>query len=97
MRGSNEDELGSFVELTKDRPVDVRFIEWMPFDSNRWDDVRFVPYREMVALLEAQAGGALLREDPAREAGDTTKWHRMPGHQGRIGFITLVKGMGTKG
>ena len=36
MRGSNEDELADFVEFTKDKNIDVRFIEYMPFDGNRW-------------------------------------------------------------
>ncbi|KAF1418945.1 Molybdenum cofactor biosynthesis protein 1, partial [Spheniscus mendiculus] len=33
MRGFNEDELLDFVDFTKDLPIDVRFIEYMPFDG----------------------------------------------------------------
>lgn len=33
MRGLNEDELQDFVVLTKEKPLDVRFIEYMPFDG----------------------------------------------------------------
>ncbi|NWY25939.1 MOCS1 protein, partial [Pheucticus melanocephalus] len=33
MRGFNEDEVLDFVDLTKDLPLDVRFIEYMPFDG----------------------------------------------------------------
>ncbi|NXF82094.1 MOCS1 protein, partial [Sclerurus mexicanus] len=33
MRGLNEDELLDFVDFTKDLPLDVRFIEYMPFDG----------------------------------------------------------------
>ncbi|NXA23095.1 MOCS1 protein, partial [Ibidorhyncha struthersii] len=33
MRGFNEDELLGFVDFTKDLPLDVRFIEYMPFDG----------------------------------------------------------------
>ncbi|NXW67152.1 MOCS1 protein, partial [Hirundo rustica] len=33
MRGFNEDEVLDFVDFTKDLPVDVRFIEYMPFDG----------------------------------------------------------------
>lgn len=33
MRGLNEDELLNFVALTKGLPLDVRFIEYMPFDG----------------------------------------------------------------
>lgn len=32
MRNFNEDEFIDFIELTKDKPLDVRFIEFMPFD-----------------------------------------------------------------
>ncbi len=35
MRGLNDDELGDFVALTRDKRLDVRFIEYMPFDGNR--------------------------------------------------------------
>jgi cyclic pyranopterin phosphate synthase len=33
MKGLNDDELCDFVELTKDKEVNVRFIEYMPFDG----------------------------------------------------------------
>ncbi|NXQ63497.1 MOCS1 protein, partial [Anthoscopus minutus] len=32
IRGFNEDEVLDFVDFTKDLPIDVRFIEYMPFD-----------------------------------------------------------------
>ncbi len=33
MRGVNDDELCDFVEMTRARPLDIRFIEYMPFDG----------------------------------------------------------------
>lgn len=42
MRDFNETELIDFVQLTKHLAIDVRFIEWMPFDSNNWNDSKFV-------------------------------------------------------
>ena len=33
MRGVNDDEAADFVRLTLHQPVDVRFIEYMPFDG----------------------------------------------------------------
>lgn len=33
MRGLNEDELLDFVSLTETKPLEVRFIEYMPFDG----------------------------------------------------------------
>lgn len=32
MKGFNDDELCDFVEFVKERPIEVRFIEFMPFD-----------------------------------------------------------------
>lgn len=34
MKGVNEDEILDFVNLTKDKKLDVRFIEFMPFNDN---------------------------------------------------------------
>ena len=45
MRGLNEDEVTNFVGWTKDKPIDVRFIEYMPFDGNRWNDKKMVSYQ----------------------------------------------------
>ena len=46
MRGFNEDELLDFVTFIKDKPVELRFIEFMPFDSNQWANKKFLPFFE---------------------------------------------------
>jgi len=92
MRGENEHELASFVELTKHQALDVRFIEWMPFDQNQWQQQRFVGYREMLSLIVEQGGPPMERLNAAEEEAnsDTTKWFRVPGYLGRVGFITSM-------
>lgn len=45
MKKFNDQELCDFVEFTKDRDVDVRFIEYMPFTGNKWDTEKMVTYR----------------------------------------------------
>ncbi len=57
MRGINDDEVGDFVELTRSLPLDVRFIEYMPFDENAWSDNKFVSYKEMVAGIRQRYAG----------------------------------------
>jgi molybdenum cofactor biosynthesis enzyme MoaA len=42
MRGVNDDELLDFVELARELPVNVRFIEYMPFDDNAWSRAKMV-------------------------------------------------------
>ena len=38
MRSLNEDEILPFVAWTRDKKLTVRFIEYMPFDGNKWND-----------------------------------------------------------
>lgn len=45
MNGVNTDELADFLDFTRDQELDVRFIEWMPFDDNRWKDSKFFSYQ----------------------------------------------------
>ena len=45
MRGVNDDEVHDFVAMTRDRPINVRFIEYMPFDGNVWSDSKMVRER----------------------------------------------------
>lgn len=45
MRNFNEDEICDFVEFTKDRAVDVRFIEYMPFTGNKWQTDRLISFK----------------------------------------------------
>ena len=54
MRGQNDDELCEFVELTRHAHINVRFIEWMPFDGNVWNNNTMVAYQEMQAAVRRQ-------------------------------------------
>ena len=51
MRGVNHDELVGFVELSKEVEVDIRFIEVMPFDDNKWNSKMLVTYTEAIEAL----------------------------------------------
>lgn len=65
MRGQNDDELVDFVRLTRDDAVNVRFIEYMPFDGNVWSDTKMVGYRDMQRAIEAAFPEGLERcDDP---------------------------------
>ena len=37
IKGVNDDEIIDFVNLTKDLPIHIRLIEFMPFDQNNWN------------------------------------------------------------
>mgnify|MGYP001191145061 CR=1 FL=1 len=75
MNGFNEDEIADFVGWTKDMPVDVRFIEWMPFGGNEWNDEKFFStYPSGVKDIgDISLMSVDLREDKRIEAGVTAE------------------------
>ncbi|XP_055028282.1 molybdenum cofactor biosynthesis protein 1 isoform X2 [Misgurnus anguillicaudatus] len=87
MRGLNEDELLDFVALTEKKPLDVRFIEYMPFDGNRWNFKKMVSYREMLDCIKQKWPDLELVPG---EVTDISKAFRVPGFQGQLGFITSM-------
>jgi len=91
MKGFNDDELRRFIKMTKDLPLDVRFIEWMPFNNNGWNKNRFLSYADMMDQIESdevRSPMKLIRDKDG--SNDTTKWWRVEGHVGRVGFITSM-------
>nr|ABU96048.1 molybdenum cofactor synthesis step-1 variant 1 [Danio rerio] len=87
MRGLNEDELVDFVSLTERKPLDVRFIEYMPFNGNRWNFKMMVSYQEMLDCIKQKWPN--LQPLPGEET-DTAKAFQIPGFQGQMGFITSM-------
>ena len=87
MRGFNDDELPAFAEWTRDRPIEVRFIEYMPFDGNSWGDDRFMAYTEMIERIQAEHPTLVRMED---DVNATSKTYHIPGYAGRLGFITSM-------
>ncbi|XP_069358074.1 molybdenum cofactor biosynthesis protein 1 isoform X2 [Maniola hyperantus] len=87
MKGFNDDEICDFVELTKDREVDVRFIEFMPFAGNEWRDSRMVS--ERAALDAVRRRHPQLRAAAPAPCRTATMW-QVPGYRGRVGFISSM-------
>lgn len=89
MNNFNEDEILDFVELTKNKPVEVRFIEYMPFDGNRWSDNKMISYKEMFQTIESKYGEKLVSVHDSTN-GETAKTWKIDGYQGKVGFITSM-------
>ncbi|CAI6360039.1 unnamed protein product [Macrosiphum euphorbiae] len=87
MKGINFDELGDFVEMTRDRKINYRFIEFMPFSMNDWEEKRMVPYKEAIQeILKSYPNF----EPCDNEPNSTSKMYRVPGFAGSIGFISSM-------
>ncbi|XP_076605623.1 molybdenum cofactor biosynthesis protein 1 isoform X1 [Chaetodon auriga] len=87
MRGLNEDELLDFVALTEKKPLEVRFIEYMPFDGNKWNFKKMVSYQEMLDHIRQQWPNLEMLQTGHTE---TAKTFKVPGFKGQVGFITSM-------
>ena len=86
MKGLNDDEIIDFVDWTKDTPVHVRFIEFMPFESNRWTSNKVFTWKEMMELVEKKYPVTRLHDD----IHDTAKKYMIPGHAGTFAIISTM-------
>ena len=79
--GFNDNEIVPLAELTRQYPVDMRFIEMMPmYDSGDFKEASFVPYTKVLEALPDAA--------PVESDGGVAKLYRLPGAQGNIGLIS---------
>ncbi len=86
LAGFNDDELIDFVEFVRDRPIQVRFIEFMPFLGNGWKVDRVLSYQEMRTTIESRFKLKPLAGHPSNVAKDFA----IEGALGTVGFVTSV-------
>jgi cyclic pyranopterin phosphate synthase len=90
MRGFNEDELADFVGLTVNRPLHVRFIEFMPVgDYALFKDLGYVPTADMITRIQARYDLQPLSDKQFPGNGPARYW-QVPGALGTVGFISQM-------
>jgi GTP 3',8-cyclase len=87
MRGINDREIIPFVDMTKDQDLEIRFIEYMPFDGNKWNKRKMLSYSEMLDVIREKYPQLEKVQD---HKNDTSKTWKIPGFVGKIGFITSM-------
>jgi cyclic pyranopterin phosphate synthase len=87
MKGVNDGEVLDFARLTLASDVHVRFIEFMPFDGNRWSADRILPHHELVSRLRDAHGGL---ERVSNDAHDVARSWRIPGARGTVSTIASM-------
>ena len=89
MRGVNDDEVLDFINLTKDLPVSVRFIEFMPFDGNKWKMDQMVSLKEVMDKVKT-----VFTEDEIERLqdapNDTARNFRIRGYKDSFAVISSV-------
>jgi len=85
----NDNEIIDFIKFTKDLPISVRFIEFMPFDGNKWNKTKMMSYAEVMELVNSEFDNKdVLRIEDA--PNDTSKNYRIKGYKGSFAIISSV-------
>lgn len=86
MKGVNDTEINDLVNLTKELPIHVRFIEFMPFSKNNWDKDTVIS--NQVILEDLRNDFPLFKLTDKKN--DTDKKFGITGHKGSISFISTL-------
>lgn len=89
MRDFNEDEIVDFIQLTKMNNFSIRFIEFMPFDGNKWNLDKIVSLDEILTRVNNHYGSNnVIRLQDAKN--DTAKNYKINGYKGSFAVISSV-------
>jgi cyclic pyranopterin phosphate synthase len=87
IRGFTEDEILPFAAFARERPYEVRFIEFMPLDADHaWSPDQVLTGEEIRAAIDA----VYPLEPEPREPSATARVYRFADGRGKLGFINPV-------
>ena len=89
MKNINDDEIIDFINFSKNLPISVRFIEFMPFDGNKWDISKMVSYEEVMQKVR-QSFSETQIERLEDAPNDTSKNYKIKGYSGSFAIISSV-------
>ena len=89
IKGFNDNEILDFIALTKAQKLQIRFIEFMPFDGNQWNKEKLVSYAEIIEQVHSvYSENQLLRVQD--QPNDTAKNYKIEGFKGSFSIISSV-------
>lgn len=83
IKNVNEGEILDFISWTKNEPVHVRFIEFMPFTGNKWKSESVFTCQQILEIANTHFDVLPLE----KEKHETAKKFIIPGHQGTFAII----------
>ena len=89
IRGINDDEVEDFVRLALERPLNIRFIEFMPSGEELKDNYRD-KFISVLEIKESLAEKYSFRPIDINLGNGPAKYYQIKGGQGTIGFITAL-------
>lgn len=88
LKDTNDTEIIDFVELARNTRLEVRFIEYMPFDGNKWNADKMVSFAQLVEHIRDRYPS--LQRLPPKSLHDTSVLYSIDGFRGTIGFIASM-------
>lgn len=79
-------EIFDFLELTKNLPLHIRFIEFMPFAGNNWTSDNVVTAAQLLKLVSEKHNIVKLIDEPHA----TARKYKVVGYEGTFAFITTM-------
>lgn len=102
VRSLNQDLL-AFARMSIDRPLHVRFIEYMPVGDScggeglGWTEADTIPNEELIAMINEQALAAglgslepIVERDKAPDGWGPARYYHFKDAQGTVGFISAL-------
>ena len=89
MQDENIDEIVDFILFTKDKEIEVRFIEFMPFNGNEWDWSKTVSSKTIQNKISEHFGLNEIETLPL-PPNSTTRNYKIKGFKGQYGIISSV-------
>ncbi|RAI97840.1 cyclic pyranopterin phosphate synthase [Chitinophaga skermanii] len=86
MRGINDHEVLDFIAWTKHEKIEVRFIEFMPFDGNHWESEKVVTRKALLDVIQTVHHVVPLENAPHA----TSTAFKVPGFTGSFAIISTM-------
>jgi cyclic pyranopterin phosphate synthase len=86
IKNLNHDEINGFIQWTKNVPVHVRFIEFMPFTGNKWESEKVFAWQQILETVSNEYDILPLE----KEKHETAKKYIVPGHKGTFAVISTM-------
>jgi molybdenum cofactor biosynthesis protein A len=84
MAGKNEEDIFSLIELTRNNPIGVRFIEEMPFNGEGNKPEYFMSYTKIIETIKTKHPSLRKTLD---EANSTSYNYKIDDYKGEVGVI----------
>jgi cyclic pyranopterin phosphate synthase len=87
IKGVNDSEISDFIELTQNKNITVKFIEFMPFKGNHWDWSKGVGQDSILNTVGSYFGTIIPMPNPKNS---TSVNYKVDGYVGSFGIISTI-------